>query len=80
MIITVLASSFSFVGANAAYDEEMESLGLYSDCLLLVSSDNGEVIFKKNAGKQTPPASLTKVITAIVVLENCTDLNASMVS
>ncbi|MBE6820030.1 MAG: D-alanyl-D-alanine carboxypeptidase [Ruminococcaceae bacterium] len=75
MIIAVLTSGFSFVGANAAYDEEMESLGLYSDCLLLVSSDNGEVIFRKNAGKQTPPASLTKVITAIVVLENCTDLN-----
>ena len=76
MITAVLLGSIFSVNAGAAFDEEMKSLGLYSDCLLLVSADNGEVVFEKNAGKQTPPASLTKVITAIVVLENCTDLNA----
>ncbi len=75
-IISVLVSSVFALPANAAYDEVMESLDLYSDCLLLVSADNGEVIFEKNAGKQTPPASLTKIVTAIVVLENCKDLNA----
>ena len=64
--------------ANAAYDDVMEEMKLYSDCLLLVSTDNGEVIFSKNANKQTAPASLTKVITAIVVLENCSDLNATV--
>ncbi len=74
MMAVVLCSVFA-VPANAAYDEAMESLKLYSDCVLLMSADNGEVIFDKNAGKQTPPASLTKVVTAIVVLENCTDLN-----
>ena len=78
MITAVLLSSIFTVNAGAAFDEEMQSLGLYSDCLLLVSADNGEVVFEKNAGKQTPPASLTKVITAIVVLENCTDLNATV--
>ena len=67
--------SFFCVPAGAAYDDVMESMELYSDCLLLVSSDNSEVIFEKNAGKQTSPASLTKVVTAIVVIENCKDLN-----
>ena len=76
MITAVLMSSVFSLNASAAFDEEMKSMGLYSDCLLLVSSDNGEVVFARNAGKQTPPASLTKVVTAIVVLENCTDLNA----
>ena len=64
--------------ANAAYDDVMEEMKLYSDCLLLVSTDNGEVIFSKNANKQTAPASLTKVVTAIVVLENCSDLSATV--
>ena len=72
----VLVSCFCFTNANAAYDDVMESMQLYSDCLLLVSTDNDEVIFAKNANKQTAPASLTKVITAIVVLENCTNLEA----
>lgn len=76
MITAVLACSVFALPANAAYDEVMESLNLYSDCVLLMSSDNGEVIFDKNAGKQTPPASLTKVVTSIVVLENCEDLDA----
>ena len=75
MITAVLLSSIFSLNAGAAFDEEMKSMGLYSDCLLLMSSDNGEVVFEKNARKQTPPASLTKVITAIVVLENCTDLD-----
>lgn len=75
MLITVLLSSAFVIPANAAYDEQMEALELYSDCAYLVSADNGEVIFDKNAGKQTPPASLTKVITAIVVLENCDNLD-----
>ena len=74
-VISVLIGSVFCVPAGASYDEVMESMTLYSDCLLLVSSDNGEVIFAKNEGKQTPPASLTKVITAIVVLENCDNLN-----
>lgn len=74
LITVILISSVFGLNANAAYDDVMESLNLYSDCALLVSSDNSEVIFEKNAGKQTPPASLTKIITSIVVLENCSNL------
>lgn len=78
IITAVVFSSVFSVGANAAYDDIMKSLELYSDCLLLVSADNDEVIFAKNAGKQTSPASLTKVVTAIVVLENCKNLEATV--
>lgn len=74
----ILINTFCFTDASAAYDDVMEEMKLYSDCLLLVSTDNGEVIFSKNANKQTAPASLTKVITAIVVLENCSDLTATV--
>lgn len=73
-LTAVLISSFLCVPANAAYDDVMESLELYSDCILLISADNNEIIFEKNSGKQTHPASLTKIVTAIVVLENCDNL------
>jgi len=78
ILTAVLLSSFFVIPSYAAYDEQMNALELYSDCAYLVSADNGEVIFDKNAGKQTPPASLTKVVTAIVVLENCTNIEATV--
>lgn len=74
----ILVSTVFCVPANAAYDTVMEELGLRAECLLLVSADNGEVIFEKNAGKQTSPASLTKIVTALVVLENVEDLSATV--
>ena len=76
VMMAIVFTSVPAINAGAAYDEQMEALELYSDCAYLVRSDNGEVIFDKNAGKQTPPASLTKIVTAIVVLENCEDLDA----
>lgn len=74
-VLSVLVSSIFCVPAGASYDDVMKSMELHSDCLLLISADNSEVIFAKNEGKQTAPASLTKVITSIVVLENCDNLN-----
>lgn len=38
------------------------------------SLDTGEVLFAKNETERCAPASLTKIITAIVALENCKDL------
>lgn len=73
--LILAASAFFCVPANASYDKEMEELELYSDCVLLISADNDEIVFQKNSKKQTSPASLTKVITASVVLENCDDLS-----
>lgn len=74
-IAAILASYILCVPSNAAYNDYLNKT-TYSECLFLMSSDNNEVIFDKNAGMQTAPASLTKIVTAIVVLENCPDLNA----
>lgn len=74
-------SSFIFSGtASADYNRYIEKKqgrtdGFYSDCVLLVCTDNDEIIFEKNINKQTKPASLTKVVTASIVLANCTDVN-----
>lgn len=41
----------------------------------LASADNGAVIYEKNAEQRLYPASLTKIMTAVVVLDECDDLN-----
>lgn len=42
---------------------------------VLMDAETGQVLFAKNAHNPLPPASLTKVMTALVVLERC-DLDA----
>ncbi|MBO7682580.1 MAG: hypothetical protein J6T17_07520 [Clostridia bacterium] len=57
--------------AHAAYDSELE---FTSDIVYMESLDQGTVIFNKNADKRTPMASLTKIMTAAVVLDKVDDL------
>lgn len=46
--------------------------------MLLVNTDSETVIFDKNADKRSAPASLTKIVTCMLVLENCEDLSVSL--
>ena len=48
--------------------------------VLLKSMDTGAVIYEKNADEQIHPASTTKIMTLIVALENCTDLEANVMA
>ncbi len=50
-----------------------------TEIALLVNVDTDTVIYSKNADKITAPASLTKIVTALVVLEECTDLQKKIV-
>lgn len=58
--------------ASASYNS---SLDTSADIAFLVSLDDGTVIFDKNADKKAAPASLTKIVTAILTIENCADLD-----
>ena len=45
---------------------------------LLISLDSGEVLINKNADARVAPASLTKIMTALVVLEKCKNLEQAI--
>lgn len=45
-----------------------------SEAVYLKNLDTGDVIYEKNSDKKEYPASLTKIMTAILVLENIDDL------
>lgn len=53
---------------------------IYSEAVYLKNLDTGEVIYQKNADKKEYPASLTKIMTAILVLENVDDIDNTMVT
>lgn len=48
---------------------------LYSESMLLISLDTNEVLSEKNADTPQCPGPLVNIMTAVVVLENCKDLN-----
>ena len=73
-VLTVLVVlPFCAIESNAAFNNSLET---DADIVLLVSLDNDTVIFDKNADKVSAPASLTKITTAILTIENCEDLDA----
>jgi D-alanyl-D-alanine endopeptidase (penicillin-binding protein 7) len=59
--------------AQLAYAEA--PIPLYSESALVFDQDTGEPLFAKNAQMQTPIASITKLMTAILVLEAHQDLD-----
>lgn len=53
---------------------ETNAENLYSSHALLVRRKNGEMLLDKGSGERIYPASMTKVMTAVVVLEEVQDL------
>ena len=49
-----------------------------AEAALLVSPDSGMVLYEKNADERRYPASTTKIMTALLVLENVTDLSETV--
>ena len=46
-------------------------LNLNSEAAILVEVSTGRILYEKNSTKQMYPASTTKILTAILVIENC---------
>ena len=51
---------------------------LNAEAALLISPDSGMVLYEKNADERRYPASTTKIMTALLTLENVTDLNETV--
>lgn len=49
-----------------------------SEYAILINLDEDKVLYEKNSQEKTPMASLTKIMTAIVALENITDINETV--
>lgn len=51
---------------------------LNAEAALLISPGTGMVLYEKNADERRYPASTTKIMTALIVLENVTDLSETV--
>ena len=77
LIFCIIISSFFALSASAY---EITGVDIRSDAALLASYDTKEIIYSKNADKKMYPASLTKIMTALVVLRETEDLDAEKIT
>ena len=75
IILGVFCSLFSV--SSSAYSPS--SFTVNAEYCMLSNMDTGEVIYSKNADQRLYPASVTKLMTALVVCENVDDLNKTVV-
>lgn len=79
--LTIILSSLVFPASAQNYIDDLQkdngenTVNLHCKVDFMISMDDNSVIFEKNADMKVAPASLTKIMTALVVLKNCPDLN-----
>ncbi|MFS0752055.1 D-alanyl-D-alanine carboxypeptidase family protein [Oceanobacillus sp. 1P07AA] len=67
-IMIIIASLNFFIWASTTLADE--GLSLHSESAILMEAESGQVLAEKNANQQMYPASVTKIATAIYVIEN----------
>lgn len=70
-IILFLTIFIFCLGLSINVYAENESLEIYAPSAILMDMNTGKILYEKNIHQKMYPASMTKVLTAIIVLENC---------
>ncbi len=63
----IVSLILSFLLSTAAFAQD--SFEVQAEAALLIEADTGEILYEKNAHREMYPASITKVMTALLVLE-----------
>lgn len=70
MVITGVAASHTAYATEAGSSTQTDRPVIKASALYLVELQSGRVLLEKNAARRLPPASLTKIMTALVALES----------
>ena len=77
--VLALGSSMTFAAQPVSYHPgEINTLQLSSSSIAIVDERTGQMVFEKNARQKLPIASITKLMTAMVVLDSGQSLDAMM--
>ena len=75
LLFFTLIISFLY-GANICYAEELD---IYSKSAILYNMDDDIILYEKNSEERTSIASLTKIMTCIVAIENIDNLDQKII-
>ncbi len=60
-------------------NSKKENLNIYSESAILIEATTGKILYEKDMYAKKYPASTTKILTAIIAIENC-DLNEKAIA
>lgn len=66
LIFMLICYPFNYILATTN-----ENLSIYAPSVILMDADSGKILYEKNAHEIRFPASTTKLMTAILTMENC---------
>lgn len=72
LIMSLIVSSLAWAPATAAPGQE-DPLNLDLRAAILLDAESGQVLYEMNADSPIPPASLTKIMTLLIVMEAIKD-------
>ena len=80
MLVSVFGQAFDFsltntYGATVSLPKAPDIVG---ECAILIEPNTGTVLYEKDPNKKMYPASITKIMTALLTLEHC-DMNETVV-
>lgn len=78
LIISIFLISLIFTSSAAAY--KPSTFDVTAEGCLIANVDTDAIIYEKNSEERLYPASLTKIMTAIVVLDECADPQNTVVT
>ena len=73
VITSLISSTFALLGETYNFTPEAEGIRLMSEAVYMENLDAEDVILDKNADVQYAPASLTKIMTCVLVLDEFKD-------
>ena len=70
-IIFAILIPFIPVYADDEVQSDENNLKIYAEAALLIDTNTQKILYNKNAKERKYPASTTKILTAIITIENC---------
>ncbi len=67
----ILSVIVLFYSGRTVFAEEISESELYAKAAVLMDADSGRILYEKNSETPLANASTTKILTCIVILENC---------
>lgn len=80
IILVLFFIVFSSLLANYSFAADTQAPNIYSPCALLMDLSTGKLLYEKDINKKMYPASLTKVLTCIIAIEECKLTDKAIVS
>lgn len=78
LFLSIILLCSTFIGNISVSAAFTPKFALHSEGVYMVNLDTDIVIVSKNADKQLPPASTTKIMTALIALENIKDFEQTV--